>query len=831
MSTRIHRLLGRLLATLVVAAGLTVVATPVATAAPPPPCGVPGNLVQNCGFETGDFTGWDVDPVHYNIAVRDQGHLGSHAAWFGSTVVDDKISQAIQGTTPGKSYVVRFWLRVQTTNNHFAASVDTGTETVPITEVSYSGGFGWTLFTGSFVAGTDAPVLRFAGRNTSNFDYLDDIAVTPAADNCSDVVGNLIGNCGWEAPLFAPWVPVPVSFNGYGVAPVGGHSGPQTAYLSSTLPADDVWTQPIQGTSPGTTYLVQLWVRDISVVDAANHLRIDVQSTAAGTVTLAELTDEPSFDWTLFTGSFVAGATAPTLSIAGRAADGTYSLDDVTVTAADPAITMPSTLPHATYATAYAEGVSATGGTAPYTYEVTAGDLPPGLVLNPSTGAISGAPTAAGDATFTITATDAAGFTGAQAYTLTVDKMVPSLGITGPSVGGVVGETAAITHVATPGGTLTYASSTPGTCSVDGPTVTYLHSGSCTIALTRETDANYLARTVDLTVGVGQAATTTALTVAPHQVVADVEVAAPGAGSPTGTVTFLVDGNPVGTAPVTSGTATLAYTVPAGMTRQVSAVYAGDADFTGSADSTTRHDPAITAAVASTLPKNAAGWYRTPVTVTFTCTPNGAPLTAPCPAPVVLATSGAAQSVTRTILATDGGVAMVAVSGLHIDRTVPRVRVTGVRNGGVYGGAPRMRCAATDAHSGVASCRLTRHTRGTVTSYVATATDRAGNRASVRGSYRVPRVHLAGVPFARGAWQVRTGQSYTLVVTGTRSRPSYVNAAPVPARPSGFGGYFRKVGPSRWEITVTMRNLGHDRTWNLGVRYAEKLHLVRVHTR
>jgi putative Ig domain-containing protein len=52
--------------------------------------------------------------------------------------------------------------------------------------------------------------------------------------------------------------------------------------------------------------------------------------------------------------------------------------------------------------------LSATGGTGTYTWSLTEGVLPGGIVLGP-TGAIEGRPTSAGDYSFTITATDAEG--------------------------------------------------------------------------------------------------------------------------------------------------------------------------------------------------------------------------------------------------------------------------------------------------------------------------------------------------------------------------------------------------------------------------------------
>ncbi|MDA4834875.1 Ig domain-containing protein, partial [Enterobacter hormaechei] len=83
----------------------------------------------------------------------------------------------------------------------------------------------------------------------------------------------------------------------------------------------------------------------------------------------------------------------------------------------------PATLPTATPGAAYSQTLAAGGGTAPYTYAVSAGSLPAGLTLS-STGTLAGTPTAGGSFTFTLTATDSAGGNGphggSQAYTLTV---------------------------------------------------------------------------------------------------------------------------------------------------------------------------------------------------------------------------------------------------------------------------------------------------------------------------------------------------------------------------------------------------------------------------
>ncbi|WP_187265624.1 beta strand repeat-containing protein [Ottowia flava] len=95
-----------------------------------------------------------------------------------------------------------------------------------------------------------------------------------------------------------------------------------------------------------------------------------------------------------------------------------------TVTIGPPTITVaPSTLPSAAVASTYSQTVTASGGTAPYQYTVTAGALPAGLALS-TAGVISGTPTAAGSFNFTVSARDSSAgagpYTGSQAYTLTV---------------------------------------------------------------------------------------------------------------------------------------------------------------------------------------------------------------------------------------------------------------------------------------------------------------------------------------------------------------------------------------------------------------------------
>jgi large repetitive protein len=101
---------------------------------------------------------------------------------------------------------------------------------------------------------------------------------------------------------------------------------------------------------------------------------------------------------------------------------GTRAYAIVIAAAACPVITVNPAppLPNGVVGTPYNQTVSAIGGLAPYTFSVTAGALPNGLLLNAGTGAITGTPTTVGNFNFTITATDANGCPGTRAYAIVI---------------------------------------------------------------------------------------------------------------------------------------------------------------------------------------------------------------------------------------------------------------------------------------------------------------------------------------------------------------------------------------------------------------------------
>jgi hypothetical protein len=85
-----------------------------------------------------------------------------------------------------------------------------------------------------------------------------------------------------------------------------------------------------------------------------------------------------------------------------------------------PVITTAS-LPSGAYNTPYSASLSASGGTPPYAWTVSFGNLPTGLTLNSSTGVISGNPTATGTSNFTVQVSDSKSQTAAKALSITVN--------------------------------------------------------------------------------------------------------------------------------------------------------------------------------------------------------------------------------------------------------------------------------------------------------------------------------------------------------------------------------------------------------------------------
>jgi hypothetical protein len=224
--------------------------------------------------------------------------------------------------------------------------------------------------------------------------------------------------------------------------------------ITATVPVGAI-TGPITISKTGCT---DVQTAGFTVVPTCQTIMVTPVSLAAGTINTAynqQLTatgGAPPYGFTL---SMAALPNGLTLSASGALSGtptqtGTFN---ITVKATDatgcmgtqsyslvincPTITLsPATLPGGMVGTAYNQTVSASPA-GNYGYAVTAGALPSNLSLNATTGAITGTPTSAGTANFTITATGAGNCTGSLAYSITIQPACPVANTINPTTGTV----------------------------------------------------------------------------------------------------------------------------------------------------------------------------------------------------------------------------------------------------------------------------------------------------------------------------------------------------------------------------------------------------------
>ena len=105
-------------------------------------------------------------------------------------------------------------------------------------------------------------------------------------------------------------------------------------------------------------------------------------------------------------------------TVVARDAHGASGVHDAVLNVIELSVS-PPTLASGNVGAAYHQSLSASGGSGPYSYAVTAGSLPAGLSLSRS-GKLTGTPVARGQARFTITATDASQAASARSYTVRI---------------------------------------------------------------------------------------------------------------------------------------------------------------------------------------------------------------------------------------------------------------------------------------------------------------------------------------------------------------------------------------------------------------------------
>ena len=114
----------------------------------------------------------------------------------------------------------------------------------------------------------------------------------------------------------------------------------------------------------------------------------------------------------------------------------------VRVTLTTPPQITTTSLPGGTAGQPYNERVRSTGGIGQLAWSVSAGSLPPGLTLDPSSGTISGTPTRGGSFTFTVKITDSVGQSDTQDLSINVTPLsITTTSLPSGSIGQVYNQT------------------------------------------------------------------------------------------------------------------------------------------------------------------------------------------------------------------------------------------------------------------------------------------------------------------------------------------------------------------------------------------------------
>jgi hypothetical protein len=137
------------------------------------------NLVTNPGFETGDFTGWDVTGTLAYVTT-DSPHTGNYAAIFGDSSPNvDSLSQTLT-TQPGTWYALSFWAETPVlvppgAPNSLSVSFD-GSPVVGLPG-SLPDDQTYHLYSSLARASSASADLQFTLSNDFDFTGLDDVSV------------------------------------------------------------------------------------------------------------------------------------------------------------------------------------------------------------------------------------------------------------------------------------------------------------------------------------------------------------------------------------------------------------------------------------------------------------------------------------------------------------------------------------------------------------------------------------------------------------------------------------------------------------------------------
>ena len=171
------------------------------------------NLVSNCGFETGDFTGWTIggntlNPGgnYYGVDAFD-ANSGNYGAYMSQDFIDAgtapiTLSQTLT-TTVGQAYNITFWLEQDTAPTtgytHLFGAAWGGTTFLSLAPTVASPGTVGSFTRYSFMetAAGASTALKFTFENDDSYWSLDDVSAASAPEPSTGLLGGLALGVGW----------------------------------------------------------------------------------------------------------------------------------------------------------------------------------------------------------------------------------------------------------------------------------------------------------------------------------------------------------------------------------------------------------------------------------------------------------------------------------------------------------------------------------------------------------------------------------------------------------------------------------------------------------